>query len=147
MGKATVLNCDSCSEWDAEGNAVRKVPFCGTKVDLCQKCRVKLLMELGIDMVAAVRFVEAYDKPRDVAGRPLSLATIIREVRIEAKKAAQDATNSTLTVVPDSAADEEPKPEESTEDTDSGDAVVNGEVTEETQPKKSAARSRTPAKR
>lgn len=76
MGKATVLNCDVCGEWDSKEIPVRTVGICGPKFDVCQPDRVKLLIQLGVPEEKSVAYVKMYDERQAVRGTKPTLAAV-----------------------------------------------------------------------
>lgn len=147
MGKATVLNCDKCNVWDSEETPVSRVPVVGAKFELCQPCRVKILCDLGVAPLAAARFIESLDAPRDGAGRPVSLATITRQIKAEARTAEKNSNSSDapiLTVVtPEGENGDAPAQTDNTPD----QKVVNDQPEPDTQVTPPATRKRTAVKK
>jgi hypothetical protein len=147
MGKATVLNCDKCNVWDSEETPVVRVPVVGAKFELCQPCRVKILCDLGVAPLAAARFIESLDEPRDGAGRPVSLATITRQIKAEARTAEKNGNSGDasipVAVTPEGENGDTPAQTGNTP----GQDVVNDQPEPDTQVSQPAARKRATAKK
>lgn len=80
MGKATVLNCDVCGAWDSEDNPVRTVNVAGPRFQICTPCRVDKIVDMGVDRVKALAYVDEYNQRDTTRGATLALnAKAVRE--------------------------------------------------------------------
>lgn len=90
MARSVVLQCDKCGAWDSEKTAVREMPVCGPRFDLCTECRSVILVNLGVDPATAVAY------QRMIAERPVgrgSYPALSSVTRASGDSAAESASD------------------------------------------------------